>query len=114
MFTSFKEKLHTMPDKSVGFTHGITKSGYQLFKGDGKVYGGINMDNEGLRVSGTIEYLAASVESSDFVFYHDSVIGKGTVGELKEKQFGQVWYPQVSLPEFALTWKPKQDKLTIK
>ncbi|NOT75427.1 MAG: hypothetical protein HOP08_10890 [Cyclobacteriaceae bacterium] len=114
MFPSFKEKLHTMPDKSLGFTHGIPPSGYQLYKGDGKVYGGINLDNEGLRVAGKIDYLAATVESNDFVFYPDSVVGRGKVGEIKEKQFGQVWFPQVTLPEFELNWKPKQDKFTIR
>ncbi len=114
MFPSFKEKLHTMPDKSLGFTHAIPQAGYQLFKADGKVYGGLNMDNDGLRVAGKIEYLAASVESNDFVFYPDSVIGKGKVGELKEKQFGKVWFPQVKLPEFELNWKPKQDRFSLK
>ena len=114
MFPSFKEKLHTMPDKSLGFTHAIPKTGYQLFKGDGKVYGGLNMDNDGLRVAGKIDYLAASVESPDFVFYPDSVLGKGKVGELKEKQFGQVWFPQVTLPEFQLVWMPKKDKFNLK
>ena len=114
MFPSFKEKLHTMADKSLGFTHIIPKAGYQLFKSDGKVYGGLNLDNQGLRVAGKIEYLAATVESSDFIFYPDSVIGKGKVGELKEKQFGQVWFPQVTLPEFELNWKPKLDKFELK
>ncbi|MBY0435636.1 MAG: hypothetical protein K2U26_16165 [Cyclobacteriaceae bacterium] len=114
MFPGFKEKLHTMPDKSLGFTHAIPKDGYQLFKGDGKVYGGINLDNAGLRVNGKIDYLAATVQSKDFVFYPDSVIGKGTVGELKEKQFGNVWYPQVTLPEYELNWKPKKDEFKLK
>lgn len=114
MFPSFKEKLHTMPDKSLGFTHAIPKAGYQLFKADGKVFGGLNMDNEGLRVAGKIEYLAATVQSSDFVFYPDSVLGKGKLGELKEKQFGQVWFPQATLPEYELLWKPKQDRFNLK
>lgn len=113
MFPSFKEKLHTMPDKSLGFTHSIQSAGYQLFKGDGKVYGGINLDNAGLRVAGKIDYLAATVESKDFIFYPDSVVGRGTVGELKEKQFGKIWFPQVTLPDFELNWKPKQDRFTL-
>ncbi|MEJ0054262.1 MAG: hypothetical protein WDN75_00580 [Bacteroidota bacterium] len=114
MFPSFKEKLHTMPDKSLGFTHAIPTTGYQLFKGEGKVYGGLNMDNAGLRVAGKVNYLAATVESQDFIFYPDSVVGKGSVGELTEKQYGSVWFPQVTLPDFELNWKPKQDKFTIK
>lgn len=114
MFPSFKEKLHTMPDKSLGFTHGIPKAGYPLFNGDGRLTGGLNLDNSGIRATGQIDYLAASVQSQDFVFYPDSVVGKGTVGELKEKQFGAIWYPQVALSEYKLSWLPKQDNFNLK
>lgn len=114
MFPNFKEKLHTMPDKSLGFTHEVPESGYPLFKAGGKVYGKINMDNAGLRVGGRIDYLAATVQSSDFIFYPDSVIARGKVGELKEKQIGSVWFPQVTLPEFELKWKPRQDRFRLR
>lgn len=114
MFPSFKEKLHTMPDKSLGFIHSIPKTGYQLYKGDGKIYGGLSLDNSGLRVTGKIDYLAATVESRDFVFYPDSVLGKGNVGEIKEKQFGAVWFPQTTLTEYQFKWLPKQDKFNLK
>ncbi|MGC4021429.1 MAG: hypothetical protein QM734_05540 [Cyclobacteriaceae bacterium] len=90
MFPSFKEKLHTMPDKSMGFTHSVPTDGYNLYKGEGKLYGGISLDNAGIRSSGSIDYLAAHVESPDFVFYPDSVIAKGKVGEIKEAQIGNV------------------------
>ncbi len=113
MFPNFKEKLHTMADKSLGFRHAIPSAGYQLFQGDGKIVGGMSLDNAGIRATGRIDYLAASVESNDFVFYPDSVVGRGNVGELREKQFGAVWYPQVTLSEFKLKWLPKQDKFNL-
>jgi hypothetical protein len=114
MFPSFKEKLHTMPDKSMGFTHMIPTGGYQLYKGDGEIVGEMKLDNQGIRAAGKIDYLAASVGSEDFVFYPDSVVGRGTVGELTEKQFGSVWYPQITLNEFRLKWLPKQDRFGLK
>jgi len=113
MFPNFKEKLHTMPDKSLGFTHAIPDAGYQLYQGEGKIIGALGLDNAGLRATGRIDYLAASVESSDFVFYPDSVVGRGNVGQLEEKQFGAVWFPQVTLTEFKLNWLPKQDKFNL-
>ena len=113
MFPSFKEKLHTMADKSLGFTHAIPKTGYNLYQGEGKMFGGMSLDNSGIRATGRIDYLAASVESKDYVFYPDSVIGKGTVGELKEKQIGEVWFPQAKLSEYKLKWLPKQDKFNL-
>jgi len=114
MFPSFKEQLHTMSDKSLGFSHTIPPAGYPLFKSDGKVYGNINLDNSGLRVGGRIDYLAATVESNDFVFYPDSVMARGAKGELKEKQFGNVWFPQATLTDYELRWRPRVDRFEIK
>ncbi|MCW5912693.1 MAG: hypothetical protein KIT62_16610 [Cyclobacteriaceae bacterium] len=114
MFPSFKEKLHTMPDKSLGFTHTVPASGYQLYQGDGKLYGGMTLDNAGIRSAGRIDYLAATVESKDFIFYPDSVAGRGSVGEIKEMLFGSVYFPQVKLNDYRLKWLPKQDKMNIK
>lgn len=114
MFPSFKEKLHTQADKSLGFSHAIPTNGYQLYNGDGKLYGAMGLDNAGIRATGRIDYLAATVESDDFVFYPDSVVARGSVGQLQEKQFGASWYPQVTLPEFRLKWLPKQDRFALK
>jgi len=114
MLPAFKEKLHTMPDKSLGFTHTVPTSGYQLFQGDGKLYGGLSLDNAGIRAAGKIDYLAATVESRDFIFYPDSVVGRGSVGEIREKLYGSVYFPQVKLNDYRLKWLPKQDKMNIK
>jgi hypothetical protein len=114
MFPSIKEKLHTMPDKSLGFEHVVPNSGYQLYKGDGKLYGVISLDNRGLRAPGKIDFLAATVNSSDFVFYPDSVIAKGTRAKIVEKQFGSVVFPQASLPDYQMKWYPKQDQMKLR
>jgi hypothetical protein len=113
MFPSFREKLHTQTDKSLGFSHSIPESGYPLYNTEGKIYGAMGLDNAGIRATGRIDYLAASIESKDFVFYPDSVVGSGNMGELKEKQFGAIWYPQVTLPEFRLKWIPKHDRFAL-
>lgn len=114
MFPNFKEKLHTQPDKSLGFSHAIPAGGYQLYKGDGKMNGTLNMDNRGLRGFGRIDYLAASVTSHDFIFYPDSVIGRGNRARIAEKQFGSVVFPQASLPDYDMKWFPKEDKMKLK
>ncbi len=114
MVPSFKEKLHTMSDKSLGFTHVVPKQGYNLFLGEGKLFGAINMDNAGIRAVGKIDYLAASVESNDFVMYPDSVLAKGNVGEIKDKQIGAVNFPQMTFTDYQMKWFPKQDKFKVK
>jgi hypothetical protein len=114
MFPNFKEKLHSKPDKSLGFEHAIPRAGYQLYNGDAKMKGALNMDNHGLRGTGQIDYLAATVRSYDFIFYPDSVITKGNRATIAEKQFGSVMFPQASLPDFEMKWYPKQDKMRLK
>lgn len=114
MFPSFKEKLRTMPDRSLGFDHVIPKSGFQLYNGDGLMRGVITMNSRGLRGNGQINYLAASLSSRDFVFYPDSVITKGNRAKIEEKQFGAVLFPQASLPDYQMKWYPKEDKMQLK
>jgi hypothetical protein len=114
MFPAFQEKLRTQPDKSLGFEHKIPKSGYQLYQGDGRMTGNLTMNNRGLRGTGTINFLAASVKANDFVFYPDSVTAKGTDAKIDEKQFGNVTFPQATLLDFEMKWFPKKDEMRIK
>jgi hypothetical protein len=114
MFPNFRDKLHTQPDKSLGFEHAISPEGYQLYKGDGKMTGGLNMDNKGLRGFGKIEYLAATISSDDYIFYPDSVIARGEYARIAEKQVGPVLFPQASLTDFEMKWFPKQDRMVLK
>jgi hypothetical protein len=114
MFPSFKDKLSTQPDKSLGFMHVIQGGGYQLYKGDGNMTGVLTMDNRGLRGVGQIDFLAVSVSSPDFIFYPDSVITRGNRAKISEMQFGAVKFPQASLPDYDMKWYPKQDKMRLK
>lgn len=114
MLPSIKETLHTMPDKSLGFEHAIPPPGYQLYKGDGKLNGVVTMNNRGLRAVGDIDFLAINLSSRDFVFYPDSVVGRGNRARIKEQQFGSVLFPQGSLPDFQMKWLPKEDRMMLR
>lgn len=113
MFPTFREKLHTQQDRSLGFSHAVPDNGYQLYGSDATLFGTIRMDNNGIRSSGRIDYLAASIESRDFVFYPDSVTGSGTVGEMKEITIERIPFPQVTFSEFNLKWLPKVDRFSL-
>jgi hypothetical protein len=114
MFPNFKEKLHTMPDKSLGFEHAVPKAGYNLYKGEGKFFGQITLDKKGIRSQGRVNYLAAHINSSDFIFYPDSVIAKGNRAWMDRKQVGAVAFPQGSFPDYSMVWKPKKDEMTLR
>jgi hypothetical protein len=76
--------------------------------------GNLTMNNRGLRGTGTINFIAASVKANDFVFYPDSVTAKGTDAKIDPKQFGDVTFPQASLTDFEMKWFPKKDEMRIK
>jgi hypothetical protein len=114
MFPNFKDKLYTMPDKSLGFNHTTPKDGYQLFKGDGKFTGDISLDKRGIRSLGRIDYLAAHVNSNDFTFFPDSVIAKGKHAWIDQEQHGDVIFPQASFANYQMIWRPRKDEMKLK
>ncbi|MCI0752070.1 MAG: hypothetical protein L0Y35_09550, partial [Flammeovirgaceae bacterium] len=59
-------------------------------------------------------YLAANVQSPDFVYYPDSVIARGPRATLSEKQFGAVVFPDASVSDFQMKWYPKKDQMRIR
>lgn len=114
IFPNFKEKLRTHADKSMGFEHNIPPEGYPLYGGDANMHGRLRMDNNGLRGNGLIDYLAAQVRSSDFIFYQDSTVGQGDLATISEKQIGDVWFPQATLPEYDMKWLPREGKMRLR
>ncbi len=114
MFPTFKEKLHTQPDKSLGFTHSIPAAGYPVYNGDGQMKGNLSLDNRGIRGDGTINFLAATLTSQDFIFYPDSVIARGNQASIQQKQIGPVNFPEAKLVNFDMKWFPKQDIMKLK
>jgi hypothetical protein len=114
MFPSFKEKLHTMADKSLGFEHILPPGGYNLYNSEAKLYGVVTLNNRGLRAPGKIEYLSTTVQSNEFIFYPDSVGGRGTRAKISPTQFGAVVFPQASLPNYQMKWLPKQDQMRFR
>jgi hypothetical protein len=114
IFPVFKERLHAMPDRSLGFNHKIPAAGYNLYLGEGKLNGAINLDNKGIVGSGKIDYLAAHVTSDNFVFYQDSVVTQSNDGWIEEKLVHDVSFPLIRFPEFKLKWIPGVDEFGIK
>lgn len=114
LFPNFKEKLHTMPDKSLGFEHDIPKAGHQLYKGAGILNGSIRLDNRGLRGLGYITHYAAKVYSPDIIFYPDSATARGSRVKIEPKQVGAVKFPQASFGNYQMKWNPKLDQMRLK
>lgn len=108
----FDEKLKIMPDNSFGFVHEIKES-YELFDGAGTTAGTLTLNNKGLRANGNIEFLSATLQSKDFIFYMDSVTTEGTVAEIREGELNSVAYPQVNVENYKMKWYPYEDRMLL-
>ena len=112
-FPEFGEKLHIMPDYSLGFEHSIPPEGYQLFGGNGRLYNRLSLDKRGLVGSGRLDFLSTVLESEEFIFYPDSVAGSGVQYEMRNEEFNGVMFPQASAATYHMKWLPKKDSMYI-
>ncbi len=113
-FPEFAEKLHIMPDYSLGFEHSIPPEGYQLFGGNGRLFNRLSLDKRGLVGNGKLEFLTTILESEAFIFYPDSVSGNGFQYEMRNEEFNGVVFPQASTATYHMQWLPKKDSMYIK
>ena len=109
----FEETLRVMPDNSMGFEHKVAGDGYQLYSGSGVYKNQLQLDSQGLRGTGTIDFLTSIMESEDFVFYMDSVITQGTVAEIREGSIGSTSFPQAYVEDYDMKWLPGVDSMYI-
>jgi len=113
-FPDFAEKLHIMPDFSLGFEHSIPPEGYQLFEGNGRLYNRLTLDKNGLVGHGSLEFLTSSMVSDGFVFYPDSVAADGISFDMKEEPFASVEFPRISVNAYHMQWLPLKDSMYIR
>ncbi len=113
-FPDFAEKLHIMPDYSLGFEHSIPPEGYQLFGGNGRLYNRLSLDKRGLVGNGKLEFLTTVLETDEFIFYPDSVAGSGNHYEMRNEEFNGVVFPQASADTYHMQWLPKKDSMYIR
>ena len=109
----FKETLKVLDDQSLGFTHIVPKSGYQLYNGNGILYDTLIMDAKGLHSTGHIDYFTSTLYSKDFMFFEDSVITSGQKVEMKQGAVGQANFPVASVKAFDMKWYPQKDSMYL-
>lgn len=113
IFPPIDETLRIMPDNTMGFEHKISPEGYQLYNGTAIYNNLLRLDANGLRGNGSINYLAATLESEDFIFYMDSVITEGNVMDIKQGTEGQTSFPQAYVENYRMKWLPQKDSMYI-
>ncbi|MBB5287551.1 hypothetical protein HNQ92_005715 [Rhabdobacter roseus] len=114
MLPPIKTTLKSMEDNSLGFEYKPS--------GDVKVYNGqatvkftdpLVMDNKGLRASGVLSHLSATLPTEKMLFTSDSLVASGAEASIKEATIGKGYFPKVELKNYSLRWIPKTDSMLI-
>ena len=112
IFPDLEEPLKVQPDYSLGFVKTSPDNGYPVYGGKGTFSNLVNLSNKGLRGDGTLNYVASTSKSNDFLFLPDSMKAVAQNYELKE-QTGNIEYPDVIGQDVGILWKPASDIMKI-
>lgn len=110
----FKTTLKSMDDSSLGFEYKGTEA-MKLYKGKStlKLTEPLMMDNSGLRTSGMLTHLAATIPAEEMLLTTDSLLASGSGASIKEATIGKAYFPKVELKNYSLRWFPKADSMFI-
>ncbi|MES2797984.1 MAG: hypothetical protein V4683_18600, partial [Bacteroidota bacterium] len=115
MVPDFNERLISMPDNSLGFVHKSTGNQKLTLYGTKSniTYNELKMDNKGLHAEAEFNHLRGKFTTTDLIIYPDSLVAQGKSGSFEEGSIGQVYFPKVTINNFNLRWRPKQDSLLV-
>ncbi len=113
IFPPFEDTLRLMPDYSLGFIRKTPPGGYQVYGGKGKFNNDIILSNQGLRGSGSFDYVTSTTTSDDFQFFPDSLNTFAQEFVVKEQKSG-VEFPTVKGENVKVHWMPYEDELLAK
>ncbi len=109
-----QDNLRMMPDSTMGMKH-IVKAPYPLYGTQSTLTSNkeILLNKRGIFGGGKVAHLAAELNIETLKLYEDHAVGVGTSGKILEKSFGEVYFPNMTIDEFKMHWKPDADSLAI-
>ncbi len=113
IFPTFNENLTVQKDFSLGFNRETPPDGYDIYDHRAKFIANIDLSNKGLRGNGTLEYLASTSKSENFLFLPEETKGQAYDFTIAKHEDG-VEYPDVSGKYSFVTYHPYKDKLESK
>jgi len=103
------QTLTLQHDNSLGFYYNIPAEGLDVYQGKGKLFNSIEMSNLGLKGKGKLNYLTASAESDEFMFFPDSLLANTTRITITSNTL----YPEVITGSTSIKWYPDADEFFI-
>lgn len=114
MLPPIKAVLKSMDDNSLGFEY-KSATPLKLYNGKStlKTTEPLVMNNSGLRGTGVISHLSATIPAEEMLITVDSLLASGSEASLKEATIGKAYFPKVNLKNYSLRWFPKSDSMFI-
>lgn len=112
IFPPFRDTLKVVPDGSYGVQE-VFADGISVYKGKGKFYGRVAMDNYALHGRGEIQYLTSRVQADTFVYHFDSCMAEKAKLLLPQSQYALARYPKVEAEDLRFIWYPYQGRMVL-
>ncbi|MCX7764132.1 MAG: hypothetical protein N2253_04460 [Bacteroidia bacterium] len=111
-FPPFRDTLKVVPDGSYGIQE-VFAQGIPVYKGKGKFYGRVTMDNFALHGQGGIHYLTGEVQADTFIFHFDSCMAEKARLTLPQSQYALARYPKVEAESLRFKWYPYKNQMVL-
>lgn len=112
VFPPFRDTLKVVPDGSYGVQETFPE-GIAVYKGKGKFYGRVAMDNFALHGKGEIHYLTGQVQADTLVFHFDSCMAEKARFTLPKSRYALAQYPAVQAEDLRFIWYPYQGQAVL-
>ncbi|MEN3040491.1 MAG: hypothetical protein ABDH66_03000 [Bacteroidia bacterium] len=112
IFPPFRDTLKAVPDGTYGIME-VFAQGTPVYKGKGKFYGRVAMDNFALHGQGEIHYLTGQVQADTFVFHFDSCMAEKARLILPQSQYALARYPKVEAEDLRFKWYPYEGRMVL-
>lgn len=110
IFPDLNEPLRLQDDLSLGFKVTSPPDGFDVYEGKGKFISDLELNNNGLTGAGVIKYKTTSFESSNILFFPDSMLAiTDTFGVAESK--GDYESPWVKSANNRVEWFPYLDSM---
>lgn len=111
-FPPFRDTLKIVPDGSYGIQE-VFAQGIPVYKGKGKFFGRVAMDNFALHGRGEVHYLTGQVQADTFIFHFDSCMAEKARLILPQSQYALARYPKVEAEDLRFIWYPYQGQMVL-
>ncbi len=109
VFADMREKLKVQPDLSLGFTRMTGPSGMSVYEGKAQFLDTLTLSNGGLKGLGRLVYLSSTAESSDFMFYPDSMNAHARKYDMLKSVKEGAEFPDIKAQDVYIHWNTKKE-----